>query len=197
MIVAPLVMLTSSIVSLTGLGNNSDAEGGTLVVYASLLLIFVILGLTNLLSQQAPLLATLLRITGIWGCVGGVGWGMDSAIRGTLLTQVDAATARLSAEAVFGNLPLLLEIPGLVMPLSFAILGISLWRTKLVPAPVGILLALAGLTFPIGRIPDIAPVIYATDILFIVSLGWISWQQFMTSRKLPNSRVEPTAVAAS
>lgn len=187
MVIAPLLLAASSFVSLTGNGNNSDALGGALVVYAFFVFIFVILGLTQLLAAHAPRFAMVMRVVGIFGCVGGVNWGMDSAIRGVLLTNVDAATAQLSAETVVGALPHLLELPGLILPISMVILGIALLRYQLVPAPAALLLALAGLTFPVGRIPDIEPVYIVTDLAFVISLIWISRRSLtQDTQLLPN-----------
>lgn len=176
MFVAPLILAASSIVSLSGNGNNSDALGGSLVVYAFFAFIFVIVGLTHLLIPHAPRFALIMRLVGIFGCIGGVNWGMDSAIRGVLLTKIDAATAQLSEEVVVGSLPQLLEIPGLILPVSLLIVGIVLFRYRLVPPPAALLLALAGLTFPIGRIPDSTPVYIVTDTAFVIALFWIGWR---------------------
>lgn len=176
MFVAPLILAASSIVSLSGNGNNSDVLGGSLVVYAFFAFIFVILGLTHLLIPHTPRFAMIMRVVGIFGCIGGVNWGMDSAVRGVLLTRIDAATAQLSEEVIVGSLPQLLEIPGLILPISMLILGIALLRYRLVPPPAALLLALAGLTFPIGRIPDITPVYIVTDTAFVIALFWIGWR---------------------
>lgn len=195
MFIAPLILAASSIVSMNGNGNNSDALGGALVVYTFFAFIFVILGLTYLLAPHAPRFAMIMRIVGIFGCIGGVNWGMDSAIRGVLLTKVDAATAQLSQEVVIGNLPYLLEIPGLVLPITMLILGIALLRYKIVPAPAALLLALAGLTFPIGRIPDIVPVYFVTDTAFVLSLFWIGWQSIAQNQRFIPDFEQPVGSA--
>lgn len=53
------------------------------------------------------------------------------------------------------GLPLILNLPGILFPLSMIALGIALWPTRVVPAWTGIVLALAGAAFLVGRFPGI------------------------------------------
>ena len=78
------------------------------------------------------------------------------------------------------GLPLILTLPGLCFPLSMIALGITLWRTRTVPAWAGIVLALAGVAFPLGRVPAIYVLYPVADVLFIVSMGWIGLRSYLS-----------------
>lgn len=164
LIAGPLVLLASSFFHLTGGGMDSDDTGGTLQILAFFLFIFGVLGLTQLAAERAPRAAIVLRVLLVFGCVYGVINGVGSVL-------ADAAGAGLTS--LPSGLAMLLIFPGLAFPLSLLALGLLLWRTETVPASAGIALALGAFLFPVGRIPDIIAVYFITDVLLIVSMGWI------------------------
>ena len=57
-------------------------------------------------------------------------------------------------------------------------IGLALWRTKVVPAWVGLLMALGSLMFPVAAIgfSHIPAVIHLTDVLLLVADGWVGWK---------------------
>ncbi|MEZ5426253.1 MAG: hypothetical protein R2747_08315 [Pyrinomonadaceae bacterium] len=69
-----------------------------------------------------------------------------------------------------------IPLPGIFFPLGLLILAVGLFRSKLVPAGVAVLLALAAISFPMGRIPANPLICLITDLLLTVSLGLIAWQ---------------------
>lgn len=64
-------------------------------------------------------------------------------------------------------------IAGPAFPVSLLILGIVLIRTKTVPLWVGILLVFGGAIFPISRIPRIALIAHAADVLLLIPMWYI------------------------
>ncbi|MGF1473789.1 MAG: hypothetical protein ACFB50_18865 [Rubrobacteraceae bacterium] len=181
MIAAPLLLLLSSVAYWTGGGPDSSTLGASIQVYAMFLFIPVVLGLSRLLWARAPRLAVAGRLLAIFGCVGGVGYGVARAFQAAAEQAGlgEAALAELARIYDFG-LPLILNLPGVIFPLSMALLGVALWRTRAVPAWVGLLLALAGVGFPISRIPELQLLYYVADGLFIASLGWIGLRNFLS-----------------
>lgn len=163
MIAGPLVLLTSSILYATGKGMNSDELGGLVQIFALFIFIFAVTGVTELLAVRTPGLAITLRVTGVLGCVYGVIFGVDSMLQG--------ATGK-GIVAQVGAMGELITYPGIIFPLTIIALGVALWRSRILPAPVAVLLILAGITFPMGRIPDIAVFYFISDALFVLSLGW-------------------------
>ena len=106
----------------------------------------------------------------VLGCGGGVGFGIDSIHAGlpggTGLEDADSAAATLA-----------LFVPGAIFPLSFAALGVALWRARVSPTPSGPLLVAASLLFPVANIPDSEAIAVTANALFVVAL-WplgITW----------------------
>jgi hypothetical protein len=179
MILAPFLLLATSIAEWTGSGPENDGLGGALKVLTMFLFIYVILGLTRLLWTRAPRTAVIGRTIGVLGCVGGIGYGYLGVFY-DILVQAGASAGLLAGfmtlangmEGGFTGVPIL-QFLGILFPLTFIGLGIALWRAGAVPAWAGIVLAVAGLMFPISRIPDIPTLNYLADLLFVVSLGWV------------------------
>ncbi len=171
MVLAPCVLLLSSV----GGWSASERWAGIFQVYAMFLFIPATLGLSHLLWERRPRLAVGLRMLLIFGCVGGICYGLLVAIEASLEDAgVGQATLDEFIATVENELPLVLNLPGLMFPLSLAVTGITLWRTRAVPPPAGILLAVAAVSFPIGRIGDIDAVNILVDVMFIAALGWIA-----------------------
>lgn len=180
LILAPLLLLVTSIAEWTGDGPEKDGLGGTLKVITFFLFIFVVMALTKLLWTRAPRTAVIGRFFGILGCAGGIGYGflgvfhhvlIRTGANETLLTEFQSLANGFDGGMT--GVPIL-QIPGIIFPLSMLGLGTALWRTRAVPAWVGILVAVSGLMFPLGRFPDVAAVNYLADLLFIISLGRVA-----------------------
>jgi hypothetical protein len=176
MILAPILLLVSSVAfNLVG-----DTLGGGVLVYASFVFIPAVLGLTGLLWERVPRLAVALRLLAIFGCVGGACFGAVEAFVGAV-AQTGASEATVADLVALYNSGLLFLDPlGLSFPLSMIALGITLWRTGTVPAWAGIVLVLAGVAFPIGRVSTIYALYPVADVLFIVSMGWIGLRSYLS-----------------
>ena len=187
MILAPLFLLATSIAEWSGNGPEKDGLGGTLKVITMFLFIYSVLGLTQMLWNLKPRAAVILRFIAILGLVGGIGYGYLGTFYEVLIAT-GASEAQLAEFMVLANgleggmtgVPIL-QYLGFTFPLSIIALGITLWRSKAVPAWAGILLAFAGLMFPIGQFPDIAIINYLADVLFVISLVWIGLKSLQLS----------------
>lgn len=192
MILAPIVLLISTVVMFSA----GDRPGGTIGVYAAFLFIPAGLGLTALLWARAPRLAVALRVLLIFGSVGSVGWTLSNAIYGA---AEDAALGEAALDELDGifqtGLPLVMNLPGATFPLCMAATGIALWRTRAVPPLAGILLAVAGIAFPIGRVSEIEVLHYVADGLFVVALGWIGGRILNSTSAAPRTAQPVTARA--
>jgi hypothetical protein len=169
LVAGPLLLLASSIFHFLGGGMDSDDVGGILQVVAFFFLVFASFGLTELIAQQRPRLAIVLRVLLVFGCLYGVMNGLGSVLADAAGT--DAAGAGIAS--LPSGLEMLFVYPGILFPLSLLVCGVALWRTRVVPAPAGAALALAGVLFPLGRIPDIVGLYLAADVLLVVSMGWM------------------------
>ena len=170
MILGPVLLLGSSVAFAAGGGLNEDELGGALLVYAFVALTVVAIGIARAVERALPRASAALLAFAVLGCGAGVGFGIDSIHAGlpggTGLEDADSAAATLA-----------LFVPGAIFPLSFAALGVALWRARVSPRPSGPLLVAASLLFPIANIPDSEAIAVTANALFVVAL-WplgITW----------------------
>jgi hypothetical protein len=170
MILGPLLLLASSVAFAAGGGLNQDELGGALLVYAFVALTVVAIGIARAVERALPRGSAALLAFAVLGCGAGVGFGIDSIHAalpgGTGLEDADSAAATLA-----------LLVPGAIFPLSFAALGVALWRARVSPRASGPLLVAASLLFPIANIPDSEAIAVTANALFVVAL-WplgITW----------------------
>ena len=170
MIVGPVLLLASSIAYVAGGGLSNDELGGALQVYAFVALTVVAIGIARALERDLPRASAALLAFAVLGCGAGVGFGIDSIHAtlpgGTGLEDADSAAAALA-----------LFLPGTIFPLSFAALGVALWRARVAPVVSGPVLVAASLLFPIANIPDSEALAVTANALFVVAL-WplgITW----------------------
>lgn len=164
MIAGPLLLLASVVAFVTGGGLNADELGGALMVYALVAMTVVAVGITRALQPSLPRMSAALLGVAVLGCAGGVGFGIDSihaALPGHAgLEDADSAAAIVA-----------LFVPGVLFPLSFAALGVALWRARVDPPLSGLLLVVAAIMFPIANIPDVEIVAVAANAMFVVALA--------------------------
>jgi hypothetical protein len=170
MILGPVLLLGSSVAFAAGGGLNEDELGGALLVYAFVAMTVVAIGIARAVEPALPRASAALLAFAVLGCGAGVGFGIDSIHAGlpggTGLEDADSAAATLA-----------LFVPGAIFPLSFAALGVALWRAHATPRPSGPLLVAASLLFPIANIPDSEAIAVTANALFVVAL-WplgITW----------------------
>ena len=165
MVVGPLVLVASGVAFVTSEdGHNVDDLGGALVVYAFVAMTIVAIGLARVLEPRWPRLSSLVLVLSVLGCASGVGFGIDSIHAalpgGTNLEDADSGAAVVA-----------LFVPGAIFPLSFAALGVALWRARVKPAVCGPLLVVAAVLFAAGNIPDVDALLIIGDAMFVVSLA--------------------------
>jgi hypothetical protein len=163
MILGPVLLLASSVAFAAGGGLNEDELGGALLVYAFVAMTVVAIGIARAVERALPRASAALLAFAVLGCGGGVGFGIDSIHAalpgGTGLEDADSAAAGLA-----------LFVPGAIFPLSFAALGVALWRARVSPRASGPLLVAASLLFPVANIPDSEAIAVTANALFVVAL---------------------------
>lgn len=170
MILGPVLLLASSIAFAAGGGLNKDELGGALLVYAFVALTVVAIGIARAVEPALPRASAALLAFAVLGCGAGVGFGIDS-----IHAALPGGTGLEDADSAAGTLALF--VPGAIFPLSFAALGVALWRARVSPRASGPLLVAASLLFPIANIPDSEAIAVTANALFVVAL-WplgITW----------------------
>ena len=182
-ILGPLLLLASSIAFAAGGGLNKDELGGALQVYAVVAMTGAAIGIARAVERTMPRASAALLAFAVLGCAGGVGFGIDSIHAalpaGTGLEDADSAAAGLA-----------LFLPGAIFPLSFAALGVALWRAHVTPRLTGPLLVAASLLFPVANIPDSEAIAVAANALFVVALWplaitWLRQPRISAGRRAP------------
>jgi hypothetical protein len=193
MILGPVLLLASSVAFAAGGGLNQDELGGALLVYAFVAMTLVAIGIARAVEPALPRASAALLAFAVLGCGAGVGFGIDSIHAalpaGTGLEDTDSAAATLA-----------LLLPGAIFPLSFAALGVALWRARVTPRASGPLLVAASLLFPIANIPDSEAIAVTANALFVVAL-WplgITWlrQPRITVDRAARAETEPNQAPA-
>jgi hypothetical protein len=174
MILGPVLLLGSSVAFAAGGGLNEDELGGALLVYAFVALTVVAIGIARAVEPALPRASAALLAFAVLGCGAGVGFGVDSIHAG-----LPGGTGLEDADSAAGTLALM--VPGAIFPLSFAALGLALWRARVSPRASGPLLVTASLLFPIANVPDSEAIAVAANALFVVAL----WPLGMTWLRQP------------
>ena len=170
MLLGPALLLGSSVAYVTGGGLSNDELGGALQVYAFVALTVVAIGIAREVERALPRASAALLAFAVLGCGAGVGFGIDS-----IHAALPGGTGLEEAESTAGTLALF--VPGSIFPLSFAALGVALWRARVSPRASGPILVAASLLFPIANIPDSEALAVIANALFVVAL-WplgITW----------------------
>lgn len=128
-----------------------------------------IVGLLRLVEGAAPRAAVALTVVAMLGVAAGAGYGIDSM-------QVEIFGTE-SIQEIDGSLaPIALQLPGILFPLSLIGLGIVLARTGAVTAVTGYGIAVGAVLFPASRIPDVAALAIASDVIVLLALAGIAAQ---------------------
>jgi hypothetical protein len=172
LIVAPLLLLTGNILRFAL--PDTYLWHPTLNIIAIAVYVPAIVGLKHLLRFRAPRIAVYVcNLAMIWSVIG------LSVLWGRLISRAalpDEVAATVIQNALFGKL-VLFPMIALLYWLLRVVIGLGLWRAKVVPAWVGLLMALGSLMFPIANIgfDHIPAVIYLTDLSLLIADAWIGW----------------------
>jgi hypothetical protein len=182
LIAAPFLLLTGSISALISKDFNFASyifgkAGAAMFVFA----IFV---LVQMLKPEMEKLAVIAGGMAITGAISGttlvsfVYYGNElknSGLDAAALQSIKTALGSFYMTMVF------VPLPGLFLPIGLFVLSVGLFWKKIVPRPVAVVLAVAAISFPLGRIPQNATIFAITDSLFLISLGYVGWQVFSST----------------
>ena len=168
MVVAPLLLLVSTIASVIGNGLGEDKVGGIIQVYAMAGFLLVTIALTQLCEDVSPRAAAVLTLLGTLGAAAGVGFGINAI-------YADIGTLNLNNDVEGLVAPLSLQLPGILFLLSFLALGVVLYRARVQPRWCGLAIALGAVLFPVSRIGSIDMLAPVPDLLFLVGLAPLGW----------------------
>ena len=162
-------------------------------------------GITQLLRRRADLAGLIGGSLVVMGWAVGIrilALGQVESLLESGITGLPADTLRKMFEAapiVWASI-----VPvGLLFPIGLIILGVTIAVANPIPRAIGVLLAVGGALFPVGRIGRLSWAVVSCDLILGAAFALIGWQILTrvelwtgegTSR---TSRPEPTLVTAS
>ncbi len=157
--------------------------GGVLNTYSLTIWIGSILGMAWLLWQRAPRFALIVACLGIIGCMGGSNFVIAAMFRTRLLEAgVDQNLLWFTGSNMQTSSFLVSAAMGLWFPISLIIFGIGLMRYKVIPVWLGVLLSVAGICFPVGRVPGDPILTHAADALLIIAMSVLALKYMRTAK---------------
>ncbi|MFY1687152.1 hypothetical protein [Plantactinospora sp. WMMB782] len=163
LILGPLLNLAS------GFFWEPDRQGvtaGTLVALSCTCWLIGLIGLYGRLRVVAPRYTAVAMPVTVFASVGGVAFGVQSIHEG-LFDASHATTIELLDQHPFAAWSLY-WIPGPLFPLVVFGLGVLLLRLRAAPLPVGVLLCLGALAFPLSRITREVTIAHLADLLLLL-----------------------------
>jgi hypothetical protein len=157
------------------------AVGGTLVALGSVCWIPALQALFGLVREPMPRFAAWGWFAAVYGVFGGMAFGLEGLFADAFHLPHDIRQAAWAERPTLFNLSLFW--PGPLFPLSLIALGLVFLRTRAVPVWTAVLIALAGVAFPVSRIPRLAIVAHAADLLMLVPMGYVAlrkWKSLST-----------------
>lgn len=162
-LVAPVLLLASSLAYLAGEGTGVGQAGGVIQFWAFVAFALAVVGLTGALEIRAPRAATALLALGMAGALAGAGFGID-AVRADLAGGARLIDAQTVASILVTNLP------GVVFPLVLIGLGVLLGRGGAQPRWAAVALGIGGALFPLSRIGSIEGLAVVGDVVLLAAL---------------------------
>lgn len=165
LILAPALLLTSSVVYAVNDELGHGVPGGIVQNLAMICFMLVVIRLTTLVSADSPKVSAALLLVGVVGVAGGIGYGVNAYAVG--VTGIDM-------NEMAGAAGTALQMAGIFFPLTFIGFGAAMLIAKTVPAPIALAMIVGGVLFPLGRIPGIDALAFASDAMLLVALAAVA-----------------------
>lgn len=162
LVIAPIGYLAADS-TYAALGWDSPA-GAVLHILSAIAYGFVILRVAAWLPERSVLAAVLIAV-GLIGLAGNVAYGFETI-------HVSLGDTALVDQTGVASI---IKPLGLFFPASLVLAAIALWR--LGRRWQAIVVAAAGLVWPVGHIANIAPVAVAVNVALVLALGSLLWQR--------------------
>jgi hypothetical protein len=164
LVLGPLLLAASTFFWEDG---RYGVTGGVLVALASTTWVYGLIGAWELVHARLPWAAVGGLVLTLLGTFGGIAFGLQGFFEGAFELSAAESLAALDRHPVAAWL--VLWGPGPLFPLSLALLGAALLRTRFVPRPLAVALLVVGAAFPLSRIGRVDLVAHAVDVLLLAA----------------------------
>lgn len=175
-LLAPLFLVISQFFWINGVLSTT---AGALQILSFLFWIFAFQGMFEQIKDQYPKYAVFGFFLAVYGCLAGNNFGVDGIFIDAYKEIVNDPAAHFNAKQ--GPTAFIaFFIPGALAPLNWLILGILFFIHKKIPVWAAIMLIIAGIGFPLSRIPRIDWVAHLDNALLLISMVIIAFKFYRT-----------------
>lgn len=165
-IVGPLFFVASSLAWVAGA--DYEELRGILTFWAMPFTALAVYGVAGRLQGRSPVGRAFVTALVAIGSCAGAGFATE-------INMVDHFGVERLMDQDTPSAFLALGIPGPMFAVGLALLGFLSFRHRTLPRAQALCLALGGVLFPLGRIPQIPELALATDLLFLAALAPVAF----------------------
>jgi hypothetical protein len=144
---------------------------GALLVPATACWIVGLVAVFRWIEPTVPRYAAIGMPAAVYGCLGGVTFGVQGMQEELFGVPHAEAVARVDTRPLAAFLAF--WIAGPLFPVSTAVLGFVLARIHAVPFAIGALICLGGVAFPLSRIPREPVIAHIADVILLVPFAYL------------------------
>ncbi|MBK8955643.1 MAG: hypothetical protein IPM34_08810 [Saprospiraceae bacterium] len=165
-ILAPVLLAISQFYWVNGVLTST---AGALQVLSFLFWIFAFQGMFHQIQDDYPRYAVWGFFLAVYGCLAGNNFGVDGIFIDAFKELFPDATEKFNGKTGTGAL-IAFFLPGALAPLSWTVLGGLFFIKKKIPKWNALALIIAGIGFPLSRIPRIDWLAHMDNALLLISM---------------------------
>lgn len=169
-IVAPLLMLGSTLAFLGEKGINNGVVGGTIGVWSGFAFVVAFAGVYRMIEPRMPRVGPIFMVVTLIGFATGAAFNVQAMYLDAYGTDLltDVTEGGVSGAPVLGAFAFLPW--GWLVPVGLVATGVLLWRSRTAPVWSAALLAVYGVLFVIARPERIDALAVAADVLLLAAM---------------------------
>ncbi|MGH3449399.1 MAG: hypothetical protein ACRDQW_01480 [Haloechinothrix sp.] len=174
-ILAPVLLLASTLAFIAEDGINDGVGGGTVGVWSTFAFVIAFAGVYRMIEPRLPRVGPIFMALTLIGFTAGTAFNVQAMYYGAYGTDLlaDLSEGRLPdapAVGVFAFVPW-----GLLVPATLVATGILLWVSRTVPKWSAALLILGGVLFVASRPERINALAIVADLVLVAAMAPIGW----------------------
>ncbi|MEV5706808.1 hypothetical protein [Actinoallomurus sp. NPDC052274] len=144
---------------------------GTLIVVATTCWLVGLVAVYRIVEPRVPRYAAIALPVAIYGCVGGASFGLQGMHEELFNVSHTEAVRLIQQHPAAAYVTFWFAGPA--FPLSLFVLGVVLTRIRAVPRPIGVLLFVSAIAFPISRVPREIAIAHLADFALLVPFAYL------------------------